>query len=133
MTVITMKARFSGLYTWGVGWNDDSIAKSWDDYFKNLEVLVDPSFWTFLDAGEQHLHAKYLVCTDGCVYLHPMEIIYVGHSSVTSYTIDENGRKIPTHPVVDELKKILAGAANACGGTVEFSEISTHEIPDPVM
>jgi hypothetical protein len=60
-----------------------------------------------------------------------MDVVYVGHSSTVTKRANEKGEMVEVFPEVEELKEILTGAANACGGIVEFSDMVFGNIEDP--
>lgn len=126
-----MKARFTGLYAWGQGWLSGRIAETWNDYFRNLDKIVKPSFWSYFERKNTFSTSQHLVGTSGSVFLHPMDLSYVGHSNLVSTRINDRGIEEEIFPEIDELKEILTGAANACGGIVEFSNISAVEMAEP--
>ena len=131
MRIAAMKVLFSGIYDWGTGWVSSEKEEAWKDWFENLGSTVDPSFWSYFDS-DGFVRGKYLVCSSGSVYLHPREMSCVTHANVvTKEKVD--GRWMETFPELEELKEILAGAANACGGIVEFSDIAVGDIEDPVF
>jgi hypothetical protein len=129
MHVITMRVEFSGMYGWGVGWLSGWQSAAWNEWFENLEDTVHPSFWGYFkrNAG---IGSQHLVCASGSVYLHPMSMVCTITSTLTSKRM-ENGKWVIVYPEMEELKDILTGAANACGGTVEFSSISDVQIDVP--
>jgi hypothetical protein len=59
-----------------------------------------------------------------------MQCDYIGSKIGSSYKFDA-GRQVEIFPDIDELKEILIGAASACGGQVEFSDVSVADIPTP--
>ena len=129
MRAIAFKVRFAGLYEWGGGWISGSKAEAWNSWFENLDSAVKPSHWGYCrrDSG---VVSQHLVCASGSVYLHPLEMSCVMQNSVISRKY-VNGEWVEIYPEVEELKEILTGAANACGGIVEFSDITFGELPTP--
>ena len=113
MRAIAFKVRFSGLYEWGGGWISGSKAEAWNSWFENLNSTVKPSHWGYYrrDGG---VVSQHLVCASGSAFLHPLEMSCVMQNSVIS-------------------RKYVNGAANACGGIVEFSDITFGELPMPMF
>lgn len=132
MRVVAMKARFTGLYEWGKGWIDKRMEETWYDYFSNLEYTVSPHFWSYFKRGK-FIPSHHLVSVDCNVFLHPLEVVYIGHSSIVTKRANEKGDLVEVFPDIEELKEILTGAANACGGIVEFSDIVFGEMKDPMV
>ncbi len=122
MRVKAFRARFRGLYEWGVGWLSEDKRNAWNKFFES----INDNFWSYHTRGD----SKYLVTTGGSVYLHPMDVKLVCTSEVLSYSV-KDGERIEEHMEIEALKKILSGAAEACGGSVEFSEVSVVEIKNP--
>ena len=130
MRVVALKAEFSGLYEWGVGWLSEEKNKAWDAWFENLTSNMHPSHWEYFVRDHGGLASQNLVCINGCVFLHPMGITCVLHPTIiTKKNVD--GSWIDVVPEIDELKEILKGAAKACGGDVKFSEVVDCYIDDP--
>lgn len=130
MKAIAIKVRFYGLYEWGKGWVSGDIAQRWRDYFGSLNTAKDVCFWRYFECEESCGKVGYLVSTGGSIYLHPMQCDYIGSKIGSSYRFDA-GKQVEIFPDIDELKEILIGAAKACGGRVEFSEVSIADIPTP--
>lgn len=126
MRVYAIKARFSGMYEWGVGWLSGEQKKAWDEYFENLAQTKRPIFWGYYKRNS----AQYLVSTGGSVYLHPMSVDAYLHGNVTTKEM-KGGVWVEVFGDVDELKEILTGAAEACGGSVEFSQMAISLVKDP--
>ena len=129
MRAAVFKARFYGIYEWGRGWMSIEKQEAWDSWFGNLKSTMNPSFWSYFDS-ESFTRAKYLVCSSGSVYLHPMDVSCIIHTSTVTKKL-VNGVWKETFPELDELKEILTGVANACGGGVEFSDVTVGDLPDP--
>ena len=129
MKIVIAQARFSGLYEWGVGWLSAEKKEAWEKYFR--ELGDKSAFWSHFETGEGSLASRYLVSTDGCVYLHPLDIDIVLHSDIESLVILPDGRTSETFPLLEDLKNILSEAANVCGGKAEFSDISVLEASIP--
>lgn len=132
MRICALKARFTGLYEWGVGWLAGGIADAWYDYFRNLKDTVKPSLWSYFERGEV-TKSQHLISVDSNVFLHPMGIEYVGRVSIVTKRPNEKGELVEVFPEVEELKEILVGAANACGGIVEFSDMVFGQVEDPIV
>lgn len=132
MRVVAIKARFTGLYGWGKGWLDKRIKETWYDYFRNLEDTVKPSLWSYFERGEA-IKSQHLISVDSNVFLHPMDVCYLGNSSIVTKSANEKGEMVEVFPEVEELKDILTGAANACGGIVEFSDMVFGNIEEPII
>lgn len=130
MRVYVLKAKFTGLYEWGPGWLSSGIKDAWYDFFRSVDRIIRPSFWTYLEKNV-FTQTQYLVGTGGSIFLHPMDVCYVGHSCMVSKRLNERGVFEETAPEIDELKEILTGAANACGGIVEFSDVAFTEVNEP--
>lgn len=132
MRAVGMRARFTGLYEWGQGWLSLDIRDKWNRYFRSaVNVVGRHSFWHYTERDDGLLDpCRYLVSAGGSVYLHPMDVKYCGTREGVSFKY-EGGRHVETVPEIDELKEILIGAAEACGGLVEFTELSFSEIPEP--
>ena len=130
MKAIAIRARFSGLYEWGKGWLSGDIAKKWNEYFHALNSSGDRCFWKYVGRDAIWGECQHLVSTGGSIYLHPLQCNYVGSSSVDSYRFDA-GKRVEVFPEIEELREILIGAAKACGGQVEFSDVSTANVPIP--
>ena len=120
------KAWFSGLYQWGWG-RTTQTRDAWRTYLEGL-ADSDKIFWTYHRAKD----TDYLVSNNGSIFMHPMDIVYVGHYSGASYRW-EDGNKVEVHMDIEELKEILTELASACGGTVVFSEVVTGELPVPSL
>ena len=130
MRVYAMKAKFTGLYEWGTGWLSTKIADAWHSYFKEINKTGRFSFWKYFERGE-FVPSQHLITVDGNVFLHPMDVCYLGNSSIVTKRANEKGEMVEVFPEVEELKDILIGAANACGGIVEFSDMVFGNIEDP--
>lgn len=130
MKAIAIRARFFGLYEWGRGWVSNEIAQKWRDYFSSLNTADKVCFWSYFEREESYGKISYLVSTGGGIYLHPMQCDYIGSKFGESYRFDA-GKRVEILPDIDELKEILIGAAKACGGLVEFSEVAVVDIPVP--
>ena len=126
MRVYSIKARFRGLYQWGVGWVSREKKEAWDNYFHNLPEKVHSIFWGFYQRDQ----AQYLVGTSGSVYLHPMSLDAYLHGNVMTKEM-RNGVWVEVFSDIEELKEILRGAAEACGGSVEFSDMAISAVEDP--
>ena len=130
MRVYAMKAKFTGLYEWGTGWLAKGISDIWYYYFRNLDKTVKPSMWSYFERGGV-VPSQHLISVDGNVFLHPMDVCYLGKISIVTKRANEKGEMVEVFPEVEELKEILTGAANACGGIVEFSDMVFGNIEDP--
>ena len=130
MRVYAMKAKFTGLYEWGTGWLAKGIADTWYDYFRDLEYTVEPSFWSYFERGGA-IKSQHLISVYSNVFLHPMDVCYLGESTIVTKRANEKGEMVEVFPEVEELKEILTGASNACGGIVEFSDMVFGNIEDP--
>ena len=126
MRIYAIKARFSGIYEWGVGWLSVKQNEAWDEYFEKLAQTKRPIFWGYY----KRENAQYLVSTSGSVYLHPMSVVAYLQSNVVTKEM-KGGVWVEVFGDVDELKEIMKGAAEACGGSVEFSQMAISLVKDP--
>lgn len=120
--MLGFKAKFSGIYEWGVGWLSDEKRDAWRSFFRNLDDI----FWSYHTSG----NSEYLVTTGGCIYLHPMDVELALHVIGRVHSC-KDGIQTEIFPEIDHLKEILTGVADACGGSVEFSDAKVYSIPDP--
>lgn len=96
--IIIASGVFTGLYEWGAGWNMETIIK-WRAYWAKLKSI----YWNYIEDASNN--SQYLYGLYGSIFLHPERFEVVISSSINP------------DRVLEELNKICAECANACGGT----------------
>ena len=130
------------VYDFNVAEYQREIERLRDIYRKNIEILMGVELGMQKHLGVRYkkllddypfdysIGSQHLVCASGSVYLHPLETSCVMQNSIISRKY-VNGEWVEVFPEAEELMEILTGAANACGGIVEFSDITFGELPMP--
>ena len=103
---ILVKGVFNGLYFWGEGWRDNSVAIKWREFWKNNKSYI----WKYVRLND----SDYLVSVTNSIFLHPMDFTALltecGCLCNGSYFNDD----------IERLYKLCSECAEYCGGSFKM-------------
>lgn len=127
---------FNGIYEWGRGFMSRNMESKWDWYWKVEFPKKGYIFWKYANNygfGE----CGYLVCTDGSIYMHPMEFnsVLVASGGCVCSSMGSDNKRYYNHfeSALRELKEICDDCAAFCGGTFDFFISKEFAIETPEL
>ena len=125
---------FNGIYEWGRGFMSRGMASKWDWYWKVEFPKKGYIFWKYAE-GNGFGECGNLVCTNGSIYMHPMEFnsVLVASGGCIHISTGSDKKRYYNHfeSVLRELKEICDDCAAFCGGTFDLYVAKEFAIETP--